>query len=185
MKSRRIHISGASGSGVTALGRALAGALAISHHDTDDYFWLPTVPPYREPRPVADRLRLMQELFLPRVDWVLSGSLDDWGDALAQRFDLVVFLTTPTALRLSRLREREARHFGAEAVAPGGWHQRETEEFLEWASHYEDGTLEGRSRPRHEAWLATLRCPVLRLDGTRAITDLVDEVAAHLSGSDA
>jgi adenylate kinase family enzyme len=53
MKSRRIHIAGASGSGVTSLGRALANALASSHHDTDDYFWLPTTPPYRLQREVA------------------------------------------------------------------------------------------------------------------------------------
>jgi adenylate kinase family enzyme len=48
MKSCRIHIMGASGSGVTSLGRASADALAIPHHDTDDYFWQPTTPPYRD-----------------------------------------------------------------------------------------------------------------------------------------
>jgi adenylate kinase family enzyme len=44
MKSRRIHLMGASGSGVTTLGRALAARLALPHHDSDDYFWLPTAP---------------------------------------------------------------------------------------------------------------------------------------------
>jgi adenylate kinase family enzyme len=48
MKSRRIHIMGASGAGVTSLGRALADALAVPHHDTDDYFWQPTIPPYQK-----------------------------------------------------------------------------------------------------------------------------------------
>ena len=46
-----------------ALAAPLADALAISHHDTDDYFWRPTNPPYREMREVADRLRLMREVF--------------------------------------------------------------------------------------------------------------------------
>ena len=63
MKSRRIHLMGASGSGVTTLGRALAGRLALPHHDSDDYFWLPTAPPYQTTRPAADRLRLMREMF--------------------------------------------------------------------------------------------------------------------------
>jgi hypothetical protein len=67
MKSCRIHITGASGAGVTSLGRALANALAIPHHDTDDYFWQPTTPPYQKMRERADRLRLMQEMFLPRA----------------------------------------------------------------------------------------------------------------------
>ena len=79
METTRIHITGASGSGVTSLGRALAGALALPHHDTDDYFWLPTEPPYREMRPIPDRIRLMHEMFVPRAGWVLSGSLVGWG----------------------------------------------------------------------------------------------------------
>lgn len=80
VKTCRIHLMGASGAGVTSLGRALADALAVSHHDTDDYFWRPTTPPYREIREVADRLRLMREVFLDRADWVLSGDLQGWGD---------------------------------------------------------------------------------------------------------
>ena len=151
MKSCRIHITGSSGTGVTALGRALADALAIPHHDTDDYFWQPTIPPYQIKREPAERLRLMQEVFLPRADWVLSGSLEGWGDRVVPHFDLVVFLSTSTELRLQRLRVREARHFGAAAVAPGGWRHRKTEEFVEWASHYDVGDREGRSLAKHQA----------------------------------
>jgi hypothetical protein len=55
-----------------------------------------------------------------------------------------------------------------------------SEEFIEWASHYDDGSREGRNRRRHEAWLARLPCPVLRLDGTRPTAALVDEVARAL-----
>ena len=176
MKTCRVHITGASGAGVTSLGRALADALAISHHDTDDYFWRPTNPPYREMREVADRLRLMREVFLDRSDWVLSGSLDGWGDPIIPHLDLVVFLYVPTPIRVERLRAREARRFGADAVAPGGSMHQQAEEFVEWASHYDDGTREGRNLARHQAWLATLPCRVLRLDGCRPLEDLVKEV---------
>ena len=96
MKTCRVHITGASGAGVTSLGRALADALSISHHDTDDYFWRPTNPPYLEIREVADRVRLMKEMFLDRSDWVLSGSLDGWGDPIIPLLDSVVFLYVPT-----------------------------------------------------------------------------------------
>ncbi|MBV8923972.1 MAG: hypothetical protein JOZ74_01245 [Bradyrhizobium sp.] len=183
MKSRRIHVTGASGSGATTLGRALAGALALPHHDTDDYYWLPTVPPYREQREAVDRLRLMREVFVPRADWVLSGGLSGWGNELIPYFDLAVFLRTPQALRMQRLRAREAAHFGAEVVAPGGWRHEATESFIEWASHYEDGTREGRSLAKQEAWLKALPCPVLRLDGSRPIPDLVMDVRRALEKS--
>ena len=134
------------------------------------------IPPYRTKREIAERLRLMREMFLARADWVLSGSLEGWGDVLIPSFDMVIFLTTPTGLRLQRLRAREARHFGPDAVAPGGWRHRDTEEFVEWASHYEAGDREGRSLARHQAWLAALPCPVLRLDGSRPLPELVAEI---------
>jgi adenylate kinase family enzyme len=180
MKSCRIHIMGASGAGVTSLGRALADALAVPHHDTDDYYWQPTVPPYRDKRERDERLRLMRELFLPRADWILSGSLDSWGDPIIPHFDLVVFLTTPKETRLQRLRAREARHFGANAVSPGGWRNKDTEAFIEWASHYDDADREGRSLARHQAWLATLPCRVLRLDGSRPLPELIAEVRSAM-----
>ena len=60
MPTRRIHTMGPSGAGITTLGRALADALAAPHHDTDDYYWHPTAPPYRENRGVGNRHRLMR-----------------------------------------------------------------------------------------------------------------------------
>lgn len=179
LKTRRIHIMGASGAGVSSLGRALADALGNSHHDTDDYFWKPSNPPYVEQREVAERLRLMREVFLDRSDWVLSGSLDGWGDQIIPYLDLVAFLYTPTEIRLERLRAREFKRFGA-AVAPGGSIHKEVMEFLDWASHYDDGTREGRNLARHQAWLERLTCPVVRLDGARAVPDLVREVCQRI-----
>jgi adenylate kinase family enzyme len=181
MNPRRIHITGAAGAGVTTLGRALADTLAVPHHDTDDYFWQPTIPPYQQKREITDRLRLMREMFLGRADWVLSGSLEGWGDPITTHFDLVVFLHTAKEIRVRRLRAREARHFSSDAVAPGGWRHQETEEFIEWASHYDAGDREGRTFEKHQVWLAKLPCPVLRLDGARPLPELVEAVVAAVT----
>lgn len=185
MKSCRIHVMGASGSGVTTLGRALADVLALPHHDSDDYLWLPTTPSYRQLRDLPERLRLMRELFLPRADWILSGAVDRWGDELIPYFDLVVFVLTPREIRLQRLRAREAVHFGADAIMPGGWRHAETESFIEWASHYEAGDREGRSLETQNQWVVGLPCPVMRVDGSRPLAQLVCEISrkvATLSG---
>ena len=137
-------------------------------------------------REVADLLRLMREVFLDRSGWVLSGGLEGWGvtqgwgDPIIPLLDQVVFVYTPTEIRLQRLRNREARQFGANAVAPGGWRHEETEEFIEWASHYDDGSHEGRSLPRQRAWLARLPCRVVHVDGTRPILDIVNQVIAAI-----
>ena len=180
MKGRRIHITGASGSGTTALGRAVAGALAVPHHDTDDYFWRPTTPAYTEKRESAERLRLMKEMFLPRAQWVLSGSLQGWGDPIISHFDLVVFLYVAKDLRLQRLRAREATRFGAEAIAPGGWHHQETEDFVEWASRYDEGDTVSRTLEKHRAWLGSLPCPVIELDSASPLSELVTQVVARI-----
>lgn len=50
----RIHIFGASGSGTSTLGRAVAARLGYAFLDADDFYWLPTDPPFREKRDVAD-----------------------------------------------------------------------------------------------------------------------------------
>lgn len=181
MSTRRIHLTGASGAGVTTLGRALAQDLSIPHHDTDDYFWLPTNPPYREKRHISDRLALMEALFLPRPDWILSGSLSGWGDPLIPKFDVVVFVRTRSDVRLKRLRDREARRYGPEAILPGGAIHEQFEAFIAWASGYDDDNFDGRRLARHEAWLQPLHCPVIRVDGEHPLDELRDQVLGMLS----
>jgi adenylate kinase family enzyme len=171
---------GASGAGVTTLGRALADALAIPHHDTDDYFHQPTNPPFTARREIPERLRLMREVFVPRASWILSGSLLTWGDPLCPLFDAVIYVTAPADIRLARLQDRQTRQFGEAAIAAGGWHHNEHADFLAWAAQYDDGQREGRSRARHEAWLASLSCPVLCVDGTQPLATLVATTSAWL-----
>ena len=122
------------------------------------------MPPYQTQRAVADRLRLMAEMFLPRADWVLSGSIVGWGAAtatLVAHFDLVVFVQTSPEVRLQRLRAREAAHFGATPWRQEAGVTTRPKLFVEWASHYEDGRARA-ALAKHEGWLAQLPCPVLR-----------------------
>jgi hypothetical protein len=46
-------------------------------------------------------------------------------------FDLVVFLKTPSELRLLGLRAREATRFGADSITPGGWRFKEAAAFFD------------------------------------------------------
>ncbi len=176
MNRCRIHLTGASGSGVTTLGHALASEFAIPHHDTDDYYWLPTDPPFRHKRAIPDRLRLMHEMFLDRPAWVLSGALESWGTAIADRFDLVILVQTSTSTRIERLRRREAMRHGFSEIR-GAWPVLpETEAFLRWAAEYDSGGLSERSLLRHRVWLESLTCQVLTVDGGRPTAELVEMV---------
>jgi adenylate kinase family enzyme len=171
----RVGITGGSGCGVTTLGRALAERLGAAHIDTDDYHWIATDPPYREKRPIPERLRLIAADQARAGRWVMSGTLDDWAAPVAGGLELIVFLEVPAEIRLERLRAREWARFG-EALLPGGAMHETNREFVEWAAQYDEGRLPGRSRPRHEAWLARAAVPVLRLDGRLSVDELVDRV---------
>ena len=174
----RVHIFGASGSGTSSLAGALAARYGHRHLDTDDFYWLPSDPPYREPRPRAERLALLRQAITESRRWALSGSLCGWGDPLISEFELVIFLVVPTEVRLARLRAREGERYGREALAPGGALHHAHAEFLEWAGRYDSGGVEMRSRALHEAWLAGLTDPVLRLEGDRPVGDQLDQIEA-------
>jgi len=172
---QRIGITGASGCGTTTLGAALAARLDAVHIDTDDHYWIATDPPYREKRDVPGRLAGIAAEQARTGRWVLSGTLDRWAEPAVREAELIVFLEAPTQVRLERLRRRERERFG-DALLPGGAMYETHREFMAWTAHYEDGTQPGRSRRLHEAWLAGLGKPVLRLDGTRPAGALVEAV---------
>lgn len=176
----RIHVFGASGSGCTTLGRALAERLGCVNLDTDTYFWLPTDPPFQQMRERAERQTLLAADLEQHDSWTLSGSLSGWGDPFIPLFDLVVFLWIPPEIRLARLREREVRLFGAEALAPGGRMHEIHTKFMAWAAGYDTGDASMRSRARHEQWLQTIPCPVVRLEGAGTVEEHVAEVMRHV-----
>ena len=177
----RLHITGASGSGTSSLAKALADRLGVAYLDTDDSLWLPSDPPYQTQRSPAERRAHLEAACASATGWVLAGSFFDWQGLRLPPLDLVVFLTAPTAVRIARLRARETALFGPDAVAPGGFHHSDFTEFLDWAAAYDSGTREGRSRPAHEASLATLTGPLLRIDGTPSLEDSLERCLTALT----
>jgi adenylate kinase family enzyme len=156
----RIHILGASGSGTTTLGRALAARLQCPHFDADDYFWVPTDPPYTQQRARTKRAQLLMGDLTAQDAWVVSGSLCGWGDVAIPLFELVVFLSIAHDRRMERLHRREQARFG-ERILPGGDMYEQSQAFLAWAASYDEGGLDIRSRRLHDQWLGTLPCPII------------------------
>src|SRR5262245_45260835 len=107
-----IHVMGASGSGTTTLGHALAETLGIRHLDTDDFFWMPTDPPFTTPRPVEARVEMLRQTIKASNGWVLSGSALKWGIEFEPLYDLIVFLRIDPVMRMARIREREEARYG-------------------------------------------------------------------------
>ncbi|MBB4510881.1 adenylate kinase family enzyme [Rhizobium leguminosarum] len=173
-----IHVMGASGSGTTSLGRALAERLDIAHLDTDDFFWLSTDPPFTTPRDADRRIGLLLDEVARHEGWILSGSALKWGRPLEPLYDLIVFLRIDPELRMARIRARETARYG-NRIRPGGDMAAKSGEFLEWAASYDTAGPERRSLAAHEQWLETQTAAVLRLDSSLDIDDLAVEVLLH------
>jgi adenylate kinase family enzyme len=175
----RIHILGASGSGTSTLGEAIANELVAQHFDTDDFYWLPTNPPFTTPRPAAERLDLLGKTLATHPSWVLSGSALKWGDPLVPFYDFIVFLSLNPILRMERLRVRERARYG-HRIESGGDMVEASAAFLTWAAAYDTAGLEPRSRVAHEAWLAVRTVPVLRLDSSAPLETLTAAVLSFV-----
>jgi AAA domain len=169
----RILITGASGAGTSTLGLALARKLSIAHVDTDDYFWLPTDPPYVQRRDKADRLALLLRDLSLHNGAILTGAIDGWGSLLEDALDLIVFLYADAAVRIERLRLREMARYGKANPA-----------FLKWAGEYDVGPSEGRSLAGQRAWLCSKTCPVLELSGEENLENLADTVLRTIRHDD-
>jgi hypothetical protein len=103
---------------------------------------------------------------------VVSGSLIQWGREVEDGWDLIVFLTAPTPVRIRRLRDRDRARYGS--VNPS---------FLVWAERYDEPDFTGRSRALHERWLAQRSCRVLRLDAELPLPELVFAVREAWQGA--
>lgn len=160
----RIHVLGGSGCGVSTLGAALGRSLGLPVFDNDDYYWEPTEPPFQKATAVPQRQAKLLGDLASHAAWVSAGSMDSWSQPFEPLFTHVIFLQVPTTVRCARLRERERKIRGARIVPGADMHDAH-EKFIAWAAQYDAGTATGRSLPRHEAWLARQRVPVLRIEG--------------------
>ncbi|PWL70884.1 MAG: shikimate kinase [Clostridiales bacterium] len=178
MKKRIVHVFGASGAGTSTLGRALT-EYGYTHLDTDDYYWKPTDPMFLASRPKEERVQLLARDIAGCRKCSITGSLTGWGDVFIPQFTLAVWLLTSTNLRIERLERREYERFG-ERICPGGDMYEEHIRFIEWAKTYDTAIDDSRNRLTHTNWSHLLQCPLIVLDGSRPVEQLVQSVLATL-----
>ena len=174
-----IHIFGGSGSGTTTLASFLAQKTGFAHMDSDDYFWLPTDPPFTEKRAPDERVAMMRKDIEKHGDVVISGSLCGWGDGLIPSFTLAVRLVIDPETRLARLRKREYERFG-ERIGEGGDMEKIHRNFMAWAARYDTDDPSVRSRAEHDMWQKQLLCPLIVLDGAETLEKNAQKIAASM-----
>lgn len=65
-------------------------------------------------------------------------------------------------------------------IQSGGDMEKGHKEFIEWAAQYDDGILSGRSLKRHEKWMKSLHCPILRIEGQCSVEASIKKIRTKL-----
>lgn len=175
----RIHLFGAAGSGVTSLGTYLAQQTNFPYFDSDEYYWEQSEPPFTVRRNPDERNQRLQKALAGCQHWILGGSVINWGEEWLSAFDLAVFVWTPPEVRLSRLCQREYERYGSLIFDNPARHQL-YQDFLQWASGYDDNTARGRTLAAHEAWMQRLSCPVLAIRDSASVAKRAAVILAKL-----
>jgi adenylate kinase family enzyme len=161
----RINILGASGTGVTTMGKQLADTLEIIYIDSDNYFWEQTDPPFTLRRNSQERNQMIRDKLSTNTDWILGGSIINWGGNVFPDFDLVVFLYLPHDIRLYRLKKRELERYG-DIIHTNPTRKEQFDKFISWAVDYDNNSgIANRTLHAHENWLQKVKSPILRLLG--------------------
>ena len=175
MAARGIIVFGAPGSGTSTIGRALARKLGFSYFETDDFSGEKIdTPPFRKSRTLEERTSLLQLAICSCENFVISGSMWDWGESFIPYFDLAVFITAPVNVRIDRLEKREREEYG-ERIKQGGDMFDYHRNFIEWSKTYDTDNPD-RSLKLHEQWITKLPCAVIRIDGANDIYENIERI---------
>ena len=168
-----VILCGLNGSGKSTLGRALAQRLGWEFLDIEDCFFPKTDPSYlyANPRSPQEAAALLVERATAAENFVLA-SVKGHYPGLAPLLTGAVWLRVDKATRARRVRQRSYEKYG-ERMGPGGDLFQQEEAFFAFTAQREDSEV--------EAWLATLRCPVVEVDGTLPIQENVERLSCRFS----
>lgn len=154
-----ILICGLNGTGKSTLGRMLADRMGYEFIDNEDLFFPKADPSYMfsGPRSKEEVIRLLEQKISENSRFIFAAVRGDYGSRLADSLDCIVLIEAPKPIRSLRVRERSYRKFGDRILPGGDLYDRESKWFSLTDSRPDDYVT---------AWLKTVDCPVIRIDGT-------------------
>jgi adenylate kinase family enzyme len=170
-KPHFIIMLGANGSGKSTLGCELARALNFAHIDVEEYYFYQAEIPYTAMRPAEERNAMLLADMKRHGSFVMSGNISGWGEEFLTGFDLVIFLTAPTDIRLKRIENRENERWG-DRVREGGDMYEQHLKFIEFAASRDITQLEQKA--------SLYSCPILRVDSTKMLVEIVSEIIEYI-----
>jgi len=168
-----IIVCGLNGSGKSTLGKALAKKLDYHFIDIEDLYFPKTNPDYAysSPRTREEVGDLLSQEIHAYENFVLASVKGDYGENIHPFFRYAVLIDVPKDIRIQRVKNRSFEKFGNRMLPGGDLHERE-EKFFD--------LVKSRSEAAVEEWIQTLQCPIIRVDGTRPLSENADFIIARL-----
>ena len=162
-----IMIIGPSASGKTTLGKKVAELLGFPYFDVDDFIWRFDTPElYTVMYSREEKISRLQNAIASYEHFVMAGSMSSFHQAFDDKFEMMVFLYVDPDIRVKRANERAIQRFG-DRVLEGGDMYESNQDFLRKVRQYEtDGSP---NLTEQKAWMESLSCKKLELDGTEPI----------------
>ena len=154
-----ILICGLNGAGKSTLGKALADRIGYEFIDNEDLFFPKTDPAYiySAARNKDEVIRLLEARIRENDHFVFSAVKGDYGDSFIKSLEHIILADVPKQVRHQRVRNRSYQKFGDRILPGGDLFEKENRWFSITDSRPEDYVT---------AWLETVHCPVIRIDGT-------------------
>lgn len=77
------------------------------------------------------------------------------------------------------LMKKDISEYG-DRILPGGDMYQNHMEFLEWAREYDTGSIDMRSKAKHDEWRKLLRCRLIVLNGADSLADNFQKVQSEI-----
>ena len=169
-----IQICGLNGSGKSTLGRALAEKIGFYFIDDENLYFSRSNPnePYTNPKPRHEVEQLLMNEVKKHPDFVFAAVKGDYEKDIISMYDYVIMLEVPKSVRSKRVRNRSYKKFGSRML-PGGDLYNQEEAFFQM--------VESRQGSYVENWLRTVKCPIIRVDGTKPIEENVEYIINSIS----
>lgn len=168
-----IIVCGLNGTGKSTLGKALADKLRFHFIDNEDLYFPKTDPDYAYafPRNRDEVEKLLYREIKAHENFVFASVKGDYGEDIYPLFRYAVLIDVPKDIRIQRVRNRSFLRFGNRMLTGGDLYERE-ERFFDLVNSRAEDTV--------EEWIRCLKCPVIRIDGTRPVAENVNFIIEQM-----
>ncbi len=162
-----IIITGLNGCGKSTVCKLLAEKMNYYSMDVEDYYFIDSDIPYSKFHTHEETRKLMLDDIAKHNNFVLATVNCDWGEEIASMCKLAVVLKSPLDIRIERIKGREQAKFGDRVLRDG--------DLYESQKKFHNKVL-SRGEEHIEKQMQFIMCPVLKLDATLPIHDIVNSI---------